>query len=116
SAAQELVEGVESLQLTFGVSQETLLDPTAVKKVDLVPLQGVGADDYVTAETLASGVANPSLYVQQWRRVKKMRASIIVRSPEASAVDVVDQVYQAGDTRFTVAEQDSKVREVYETV
>lgn len=74
---RELIEGVESMQVVLGVTD-------AVTNLD--DYQGAGSDDYVSADDLIGSAATPVAYAAALRRVKKVRVSLLLRSPDPGAV------------------------------
>ncbi|MBB5209368.1 PilW family protein [Chiayiivirga flava] len=108
---QRLVDGIESMQLTFGVS-------AAMATSSVSELQGLPPNAYVTAETLANGENDntTSAYVNNMRRIKKVRAALLLRGLETAAVQGGDANYNVGDVTFTSGAGDANLRAVYEAV
>lgn len=100
---EELIEGVESLQLLYG------LDLSAAQ----VP---VAATDFVTADELDDGLSADEA-IDRWRRVVSVRLGLLMRSVENSAAirdaDIRDP--KALDVEFTPPE-DGRVRHAYENL
>ncbi|MFP3822430.1 PilW family protein, partial [Bacillus sp. SIMBA_008] len=72
SAAEELVEGIESMQLLFGLDNNAVITPAS-------PPTG-----NITTQAIASGVttaANAS-GAGEWRRVGQVQVGILARSPQ----------------------------------
>lgn len=100
---QELAEGVENLQVRFGV------DTTGDGQVDL---------PYQTADDIDDGSTGAALDAR-WRNVLSVRVGMIVRSPEYAGVAAVDSANQPRTltvlgTSITPP-GDGMVRQVYET-
>lgn len=100
---EELVEGVDNLQITFGVDNTTAEDGV----VDLV--NGIA---YLTAaqiESAAAGVKGASAD-ERWKRVKSVKVSLVMRTIE----DNVSQEYQHYDYNgATVTATDHRLRKVF---
>lgn len=111
SGPQRLVDGIESMQLTFGVAAP--MATTALSE-----LQGQPPNAYVTAAQLAAGENDnrSSGYVNNMRRIKKVRAALLLRGLETAAVQGSDADYNVGDVTFTAGSGDANLRAVYEAV
>ncbi|WP_157515239.1 PilW family protein [Luteimonas abyssi] len=96
---EELVEGVESLQLIYG------LDETPDISQDSPPLGSIS--DYVTAATLGEDAA-------QWRRVGVVRAGLVVGSPSPAAVQTADALDVMGVSFHPPSANDTHYRAGYQ--
>jgi len=74
SAAEELVEGIESLQLLFGLDTTANISPTEPPLGNITTLAIASG---VTADQNAAGAA-------QWRRVGQVQVGVLARSPTPS--------------------------------
>lgn len=108
---QRMVDGIEAMQLTVGAS------PPMVGGV-LAGLGGQAAEGYMTAETLLAGENNDqaAAYVDAFRRVKKVRAALLLRGLEPAAVGGEVLTYNVGDVSFQTENDDASLRAVYEAV
>lgn len=92
-SSEELVEGVEVLQLTYG--RDTLRDVTVPQPAPPAvpapaPCPAVGGqcvpdgsvDSYVAADTLVAGLTTEWERAARWRAVGAVRVGMLVRSPE----------------------------------
>lgn len=98
-SAQELVEGVENLQLRFGY------DTTAVPDGAI--------DEYKTASQVIAGAADDAAKDARWRRVLSVRVGMLIRSPDRAGAS--DQTYKVIDVDVTPAANDGSMRAVYDT-
>jgi type IV pilus assembly protein PilW len=99
---QELAEGIENLQVRFG------MDTTGDGQVD----------SYGTADEVAAGTTG-AILDQHWRSVVSVRVGMIVSSPEVAGVSALDG---GGNPRkltllgtAVIPPDDHKMRQVYET-
>jgi len=104
-AAEELVEGVDNLQLRFGF--------------DSSPTPNGVIDEMRTAEEVVDGFADAVAIDNQWQRVLSVRIGMLLRSPAPAAVSTTDG---AGDARtfdllgVTITPPtDGSIRQIYET-
>jgi type IV pilus assembly protein PilW len=72
--AEEVVEGVEYLQLLYGQDNGVVPD---------------GPDNYQTAAGIVSGLGTPAQINAAWRRVMAVRATLLLASPDESSATVV---------------------------
>ena len=77
AASEELVEGIESLQLLFGLDSTTVMSPTAPPAGNITT-QAVASG--VTSDANATGAA-------QWRRVGQVQVGVLARSPARSQAE-----------------------------
>ncbi len=107
TASEELVEGVESLQLLYGGDDQT--DP-ALRPTGYISRSNV-------ASAIGGGVANPSnLQATDWRRVGSVQIGLLMRSSDRAAAQQADADINALsvlDVQMT-APQDGYYRSVYE--
>lgn len=97
---EELVEGVESLQLVYG------LDEVVDISQDTPPVGSIS--QYVTAATLGDNAA-------QWRRVGVVRAGLVVGSPSAAAVQEAEVPLEVMGVQFSSpATADARYRAGYQ--
>jgi type IV pilus assembly protein PilW len=96
-----LIEGIESMQLMFGVDTGV-----GVNRDDVM-------DNYFTAAGVTLLDADPRA---AWSRVMNVRVALLMRSstPGASVRDASSPPLRAADTTITVA-NDGRLRQVYET-
>lgn len=102
-SAQELAEGIDNLQLLFGV------DSDANGQVD----------KYQTAAEVVSGAGTESTRDASWRNVLSVRVGMLLRSPERAGVSGteaggVSRTFKVLDTTIT-PDDDGAMRQVYET-
>jgi type IV pilus assembly protein PilW len=71
---EEVVEGVEYLQILYGQDDGVLPD---------------GPDNYRTAAQIVAGLATPAQINAAWRRVMAVRTSLLLASPDESSSEVV---------------------------
>lgn len=102
SAAQTLVEGVESMQIVYGVD------------VDIGEFRDDVLDQYVTANAVAGLDVNEQ---QAWQRVLNARVGLLMRAtnPSGAIRDAASPPLRIADTTVTVAD-DGRLRQTYETV
>ncbi len=104
-ASEELVEGIESLQLLFG--QDTQVSLTSTQP----PLGNI--TEYGTAATVRSGGAAD--LANAWRRVGVVQVGILARSPGGAAAPNPDSNYRVLGTQFQpAAAGDGRYRASYE--
>ncbi|MGH8085312.1 MAG: PilW family protein [Lysobacter sp.] len=102
---EELVEGVESLQLLYGSDNETDLAerPTGyISRTDVASAIGGGATNPNNAQAGA------------WRRVGAVQIGLLMRSSERAAATQADKALSVLDVRMTPASSDGYYRSVYE--
>ena len=108
---EELVEGVESLQLLFGQDATPQLGPTTP------PVGNITSQN--TAATLLAGAANDVQRANQWRRVGLVQVGLLMRSPQrAAAPDITDasnHLRVLGTVFQPPATDDGRFRASYET-
>ena len=95
---EELVEGVENMQLRFGI--DTSSDGAI--------------DEYRTAEEVVDGATDDATLDQNWRRVLSIRIGLAIRSADKAGVPSV-QPHPVMGVDLTPATNDGAIREVYET-
>ena len=101
AAPEELVQGVENMQLRFGV--DTSADPS-----------GDGAvDEYRTAEGVVAGATDDLILDANWRRVLSVHIGMLIRSPERAGV-TGSRTYELMGVTLP-ATTDGAIRETYET-
>ncbi|MEZ5461968.1 PilW family protein [Dokdonella sp.] len=96
---EELVEGVENMQLRFGIDTNTPPDG----RVDV----------YQTAADIVGGAATPLALDAAWSRVLSVRIGMLIRSPDRAGAP--DRTHTILDTSVTPSANDGAIREVYET-
>lgn len=77
TGAEELVEGVEDMQITYGVDTDVTTDG----QVNFVDPDGDG-DPYLTAAQVESAAVPGATPDQQWARVVSVRISLLMRTAE----------------------------------
>lgn len=97
---EELVEGVENMQLLYGQDRQT--DPT------LLPTGFINAFD------TANGVTSPGTFEETWRRVGVVKFGLLARSPDRAAAELPAIPPRALGVNFT-APNDGRYRSVYES-
>lgn len=109
SAAEELVEGIESMQLLFGLDSNAAITSAS-------PPTG-----NITTQAIASGVttaANAS-GAGQWRRVGQVQVGILARSPQPSQAEApaaaVNYPRALGVGFAPAAQSDTRYRATYES-
>ncbi|WP_440223493.1 PilW family protein [Dokdonella sp. MW10] len=100
AADEELVDGVENMQLRFGY------DTTAVPDGAI--------DEYRTAQQVAAGLTNPIEIDRAWSRVVSVQVALLIRSPDPSMGAADARTYTLLGTSIT-RPGDGLIREVYET-
>jgi type IV pilus assembly protein PilW len=104
NSPEELVEGVENMQLRFGVDTSTN------------PMGDGAVDEYRTAEDVVAGATDEAEIDQNWRRVLSVRVALLLRSPERASVPAGSRTFRLIDTDITpTATDDGAIREVYDT-
>ncbi len=98
--AEQLVDGVENMQLRFG------FDTSAVPDGKI--------DDYRTAAEVVAGVTGDQALDDAWRRVLSVQVAMLMRSPERAAVAADDRTFNLLGVTLTPA-TDGAMRQVYET-
>lgn len=100
SAPQTLVEGVESMQIVYGVDVGATRDDVL--------------DQYVTANAVAGLDVSEQ---QAWQRVLNARVGLLMRAtnPSGAIRDAASPPLRIADTTVTVAD-DGRLRQTYETV
>lgn len=96
--SEELVEGVDNMQLRFGYDTS----PTADGMVD----------EYRSAAEITAGLTDPVALDDNWRRVLSVRVGLLLRSPDPAAVGT--RTYNLLGVTLTPAD-DGAMRQVYET-
>jgi type IV pilus assembly protein PilW len=103
-AAEELVEGIDNMQLRFGYDTSTTPDAQI--------------DEYRTAAEVIAGSGSPTAIDDAWRRVLNVRIGFLVRSPGVAGVGANDdgtaRTYELLGTTISPP-NDRAIREVYET-
>jgi len=98
--AQNLVEGVENMQLRFGYDTSATPDGTV--------------DEYRTAEEVVAGAASDEAIDASWQRVLSVRVALLLRSPDRAGVTGSDRSFDLLGVTIT-PENDGAMRQVYET-
>jgi type IV pilus assembly protein PilW len=104
---EELVEGVENMQLLFG--QDTV---TNISKGSL-PIGNITTQKTASAVTTQTNAAGAG----EWRRVGMVQVGLVLRSPGASSVtqaDAVSALGTLGTTYNASAVTDGRYRTTYE--
>jgi len=142
---EELVEGIESMQLLFGipVAARTPGIPATAPAADQFYYRE-GADNFVTAADIAdvtftgmndlnsfsSLYPNPVNIARRWQNVRSVKIALLIRSPEQVRTDLDEVIYEVGrNTGRTIAvpnatvaatrinpQDDRRLRQVYELV
>ncbi|MGA8277364.1 MAG: PilW family protein [Rhodanobacteraceae bacterium] len=105
TTSDELAEGVENMQLRFGVDTDN----------------DGQANLYLKAADVAAGAATSAALDANWRQVVSVRVGLLVRSVDRAGVpatrsDGTTRTYQVLDTPVTPADpNDGVMRQVYET-
>ena len=94
----ELVEGVENMQLRYGVDTD----------------DNGTADEYRTAAEVIAGAVDDGARDVRWRQVVSVRVAMLLRSPDRAAVPSGTRTYTLLGTEVTPAD-DGAMRQVYET-
>lgn len=109
SAAEELVEGVENMQLLFGLDANAAITPTAPPTGNITT---VAIASGVTSDANATGAA-------QWRRVGQVQVGILARSPQASQAaaptNAINYPRALGVGFAPAAKGDTRFRSTYES-
>lgn len=99
---EELVEGVENMQLRFGVDTSTTPDGAI--------------DEYRSAEQVVAGATDDVTLDANWRRVLSVHVGLLIRSPGRAGVPAGSRTFRVIDVDVTPPEtNDGAIREVYET-
>lgn len=102
TSPEELVEGVENMQLRFGVDTSAGGDGTI--------------DEYRTAEEVLAGATDEAVIDDNWRAVLSVRIGLLIRSAARAGVPNGSRTFRVIDTDVTpAATNDGAIREVYET-
>lgn len=108
---EELVEGVESLQLLFGQDTTPVLDSRTP------PVGNITSQN--TAAALLAGTANDDQRANEWRRVGLVQIGLLMRSPQrAAAPEIADEsnyLRVLGTVFEPPATHDGRFRSSYET-
>jgi type IV pilus assembly protein PilW len=99
-ADENLVDGVENMQLRFGYDTSATPDGTI--------------DEYRTAEDVVGGAASEDAIDANWRRVLSVRVALLLRSPDRAGVSGTAREYDLLGVTLTPP-ADGSVRQVYET-
>jgi type IV pilus assembly protein PilW len=97
---EQLVDGVENMQLRFGYDTSASPDGTI--------------DEYRTAEEVVAGATSDQALDDAWRRVLSVQVAMLMRSPERAAVSGDARTYDLLGVTLTPA-TDGAMRQVYET-
>ncbi len=97
-APEELVDGVENMQLRFGYDNSPTIDGMV--------------DEYRDAAGVTAGATDPVILDDNWRRVLSVRVGLLLRSPDPAAVGT--RTYDLLGVTLTPAD-DGAMRQVYET-
>lgn len=102
SDAEELVEGVESMQVSYALTNAA--DVEAATR----------ADEYLSAEDVNSGsvTSDPA----RWQRVRAMRVGLLLRSPDRAVAMEAALPWVAGNVAFVLEENDERIRDTYDTI
>lgn len=103
--AEELVEGVENMQITYGVDTTVPADG----EVDFVDPDGDG-DPYLTSAQVESGSVPGLNNDERWQRVVSVRVSLLMRTSEDGVVPA-PQAYTFNGA--TVTPTDRRLRKVF---
>jgi type IV pilus assembly protein PilW len=95
----ELADGVESLQLQYGVDD----DPASVGTVDR----------FVTADQVVAGATGAAAIDARWRRVLGVRAGFLIRSPTNADLRGDTRTYFVAGKKIDPRD-DQRLRQVYE--
>lgn len=102
SAAEELVEGVESMQVSYAFTNAA--DVEAATR----------ADEYLSAEDVNDGAAAPD--PARWQRVRAMRVGLLLRSPDRGVAGEALRPWVAGNVAFSLGANDERIRDSYDTI
>ncbi len=104
---EELVEGVEMLQLTYGRDSLTANLPDG------------SVDTYVTASTLVAGLTTEAERAARWRSVGAVRVGMLLRSPERTGTPDRNEAtvgnLQIGRSIIDLPEGEAILRRPYES-
>lgn len=99
---EELIEGVENMQLRFGV--------------DTSPSADGAIDEYRNAEDVLAGATDEAVIDENWRRVLSVHVGLLLRSPGRAGVPAGSRTFKVIDVDLTPDDtNDGAIREVYET-
>lgn len=104
-AAEELVEGVENMQITYGVDTTVPADG----EVDFIDPDGDG-DPYLTSAQVESASVPGLTNDERWQRVVSVRVSLLMRTSEDGVVPA-PQTYTFNGAAVTPA--DRRLRKVF---
>lgn len=125
---EELVEGVEMLQLTYG--RDSLVSvPVPLPPASPLPCPAVGGqcvpdgsvDDYVAADAVVAGLTTEWERAARWRSVGAVRVGMLVRSPERAGTPNRDEANPdvgrlfIGRSVIDLPENDAILRRPYES-
>ena len=105
SAAEELIEGVEDMQITYGVDTSS---PATCSQTDGV------VDAYVDADAVIATAPCATLE-DDWSKVLSVRITLLMRSVENSVVNQPQAVLFNGATVNSGAGADRRLRKVFTT-
>lgn len=97
---QNLVEGVENMQLRFGYDTSPIPDGTI--------------DEYRSAADVVAGATDDLTLDANWRRVLSVRVALLLRSPDRAGVSGTGRTYDLLGVTVTPPD-DGMMRQVYET-
>ncbi len=108
---EELVEGVESLQLLFGQDTTPVLDSTNP------PVGNITSQN--TAAAIMAGTADDGARANEWRRVGLVQVGLLVRSPDRAAAPEIaadsNHLRLLGTVFEPPTTNDGRFRTTYET-
>lgn len=106
-ASEELVEGVEMLQLTYGRDSLTANLPDG------------SVDTYVAADSLVAGLTTEAERAARWRAIGAVRVGMLLRSPERTGTPDRNEAavgnLQIGRSIIDLPEGDGLLRRPYES-
>ena len=102
---EELVQGVESLQLLYGSDDQTNLA--------LRPTGYISRNDIASAIGGAATIPS-NAQADAWRRVGAIQVGLLMRSSEPAAATQADEALSVLDVQMTPASSDGYYRSVYE--
>lgn len=109
SAAEELVEGIENMQLLFGLDATPAITTTTPPSGNITT---VATASGVSTDATAAGAA-------QWRRVGQVQVGILARSPQSaqaeSPADAINYPRALGVGFTPAAKSDGRSRMAYES-
>lgn len=109
SAAEELVEGIENMQLLFGLDATPAITTTTPPSGNITT---VATASGVSTDATAAGAA-------QWRRVGQVQVGILARSPQSaqagSPADAINYPRALGVGFAPAAKSDGRSRMAYES-